>query len=124
MLGASSLPQETSAADPMPHQESLDAHVIVANEVLVSNDVTEDPRFADDPLVLEKGIRFYAGAPLRTSSGLVIGAVCVIDTQPREFRETDRRRLQEMADELVAGIESKARGRAEPVRQIVGKKSG
>ena len=61
--------------------------MIAANEVLVSEDVTEDPRFADDPLVLEKGIRFYAGAPLRTSAGLVIGALCLIDTRPRQFPE-------------------------------------
>jgi len=73
--------------------------------VLVSEDVTEDPRFADDPLVLEKGIRFYAGAPLRTRSGLVVGSLSVIDTQPRQFSETDRQRLQTMADELMVDLE-------------------
>jgi GAF domain-containing protein len=99
---------ETQAAGRDPHEESLDAHVVAANEVLVSEDVAEDPRFADDPLVLEKGIRFYAGAPLRTSSGLVIGSLCVIDTQPREFPEPDRQRLQEMADELMAQIERRS----------------
>ena len=91
-----------------PHEETLDAHVIAANEVLVSEDVTKDPRFADDPLVLEKGIRFYAGAPLRTSPGMVIGSLCIIDTKPREFPEPDRQRLQQMADELMVRIESRA----------------
>ena len=97
------------AVDPhvagQPAHESLDAHVVAANEVLVSEDVTEDPRFADDPLVLEKGIRFYAGAPLRTRSGLVVGSLSVIDTQPRQFSETDRQRLQTMADELMVDLE-------------------
>ncbi|MEE1611916.1 AI-2E family transporter [Microvirga sp. CF3016] len=92
------------------HDATLDAYVIAANEVLVSGDVTTDPRFADDPLVLEKGIRFYAGAPLRTSAGLVIGALCVIDTRPREFPESECRRLQEMADELMSEIERRAAG--------------
>ncbi|WP_244510692.1 AI-2E family transporter [Microvirga guangxiensis] len=99
------LTQETQVTQQTPHQESLDAHVIAANEVLVSGDVTKDPRFADDPLVLEKGIRFYAGAPLRTSAGLVIGTLCVIDTRPREFSEPNCRRLQDMADELMSQIE-------------------
>jgi GAF domain-containing protein len=76
--------------------------------VLVSEDVTKEPRFADDPLVLEKGIRFYAGAPLRTSTGLAIGALCIIDTQPREFSESDCQRLQEMADELMSQIEPRS----------------
>jgi GAF domain-containing protein len=99
--------RETEAIQ-QPHDESLDAHVIAANEMLVSEDVTKDPRFADDPLVLEKGIRFYAGAPLRTSAGLVIGALCVIDTQPREFPESECRRLQAMADELMSEIEHRS----------------
>ena len=105
---AAGLTRETEAPQQIPHEESLDAHVIAANEVLVSEDVTEDPRFADDPLVLEKGIRFYAGAPLRTSAGLVIGALCIIDTRPRTFPESDCRRLQEMADELMNQIERRA----------------
>jgi GAF domain-containing protein len=58
--------------------------------------------------VLEKGIRFYAGAPLRTSAGLVIGTLCVIDTRPREFPELDCRRLQDMADELMSQIERRS----------------
>lgn len=101
-------PRDEATGAPVSHHTtghsahgSLDAYVVAANEVIVSEDVTEDPRFADDPLVLEKGIRFYAGAPLRTSSGLAVGCLCVIDTQPREFPEPDRERLQEMADELV-----------------------
>lgn len=97
--------QEAQTLHQASHEEALDAHVVAANEVLVSEDVTKDTRFADDPLVLEKGIRFYAGAPLRTSAGVVIGSLCVIDTQPREFPEQDRRRLQEMADALMAQIE-------------------
>ncbi|ACL61414.1 AI-2E family transporter [Methylobacterium nodulans] len=105
---AASLNLETQVTEQTPREETLDAHVIAANEVLVSEDVTEDPRFADDPLVLEKGIRFYAGAPLRTSAGLVIGTLCVIDTRPREFPEPDRRRLQDMADELMSRIERRS----------------
>jgi len=96
-------------------KDSLEAHVVATNEVLVSEDVTKDARFADDPLVLEKGIRFYAGAPLRTSSGPVIGSVCLIDTRPRPFAERDRERLQQMADELMAQIEDRGKeGAAHP----------
>ena len=72
--------------------------------MLVCEDVTKDPRFADNPLILEKGIRFYAGAPLRTSDGVVLGSLCVIDMEPRQFSEADRERLQAMADEVMAKI--------------------
>jgi len=111
--------QDTQATPQAAHEESLDAHVVAANEVLVSEDVTKDERFADDPLVLEKGIRFYAGAPLRTSSGLVIGSLCVIDTQPREFPEPDRQRLQDMADALMTQIERRATEGESPAPDVV-----
>jgi len=89
------------------HDNSLEAHVIAANDVLVSEDVTEDARFADDPHVLEKGIRFYAGAPLRTSSGQVVGCLSLVDTQPRNFPDQDRVRLQDMANGLMVDIDSR-----------------
>jgi predicted PurR-regulated permease PerM/GAF domain-containing protein len=105
---ATDLSQENQAINQAPHEEPLGAYVIAANEVLVSEDVTEDPRFADDPRVLEKGIRFYAGVPLRTSAGYVVGSLCIVDTQPREFVDRDRQRLEQMANDLMGHIESRA----------------
>jgi GAF domain-containing protein len=77
--------------------------------VIVAEDVSKDSRFADDPFLIEKGIRFYAGAPLRTSSGFVLGSLCVIDTKPRTFSAKDRKLLQTIADELMAKVEAECR---------------
>ncbi|HEX2553369.1 MAG TPA: AI-2E family transporter [Microvirga sp.] len=105
MPGAAGLPPDLDAARRMPRETSICGQVVAHEEVLVAEDVTEDPRFADNPLVLEKGIRFYAGAPLRNAAGLVLGSLCIVDTKPRPFAEEDSRRLQEMADALMARIE-------------------
>jgi GAF domain-containing protein len=113
MPGAEGLPPELNAARQIPREESVCGHVIATDEVVVAEDVTKDPRFTDNPLVLEKGIRFYAGAPLRTSSGLVLGSLCVIDMQPREFSDADRQRLQSMADELMVQLERRSVGPAD-----------
>ena len=86
----------------------LDERVIAANEVLVSENVKEDDRFSDDSRVLEKGIQFYAGAPLRTATGEVVGCLSVIDTKPRKFGHADRARLQAMADELMLDLAGKS----------------
>ncbi len=107
--GASSPTADLDAARQLPREGAICGRVAVHDEVLVAEDVTKDPRFADNPLVLEKGIRFYAGAPLRTAAGLVLGSLCVIDTQPRPFSDEDRARLQAMADELIAGLEPASR---------------
>ncbi|WP_082145526.1 AI-2E family transporter [Microvirga massiliensis] len=105
--GAAGLPPDLDDARQAPRDISICGHVVAADGVLVAEDVTEDPRFADNPLVLEKGIRFYAGAPLRTSAGLVLGSLCVIDTKPRSFSDADRSRLQEEADQVMVQLESR-----------------
>ncbi|MCJ2042341.1 GAF domain-containing protein [Methylobacterium sp. J-059] len=53
-------------------------------DLLVIPDLTLDSRTRDNPLVTgDPRIRFYAGAPLRTTSGRALGSLCVIDNVPR-----------------------------------------
>lgn len=66
---------------------------------LVVLDATRDQRFCDHPLVTGGlGVRFYAGAPITTPSGLRLGTLCVLDTQPRDaFGEDKQAQLAAMA---------------------------
>lgn len=58
--------------------------VLSEPDLLVIPDLTDDHRTRSNPLVTgEPHIRFYAGAPLRTPTGSVMGSLCVIDGVPR-----------------------------------------
>ncbi len=55
-------------------------------EILIVGDSFKDDRFKDSALVKgDPNIRFYAGAPLVTPEGHVLGTLCVIDNKPRKI---------------------------------------
>ena len=62
----------------------LCAHIADSGETLVVPDTERDPRFAEHPLVTGRPVRFYAGAPLRSPEGVILGTLCVLDPEPRD----------------------------------------
>jgi PAS domain S-box-containing protein len=83
------------------------AHTILhANQVLEVRDAAADPRFASSPLVTTNpNIRFYAGAPLVTPSGFPLGALCVMDTIPRQLSAEQLTALQALSRRVVDQLE-------------------
>ena len=66
--------------------------------MLTVADATQDSRFADNPLVVgEFGLRAYAGAPIIGPTGHALGALCVLDTQARQFSTEALTRLATLA---------------------------
>lgn len=68
-----------------PRETSFCAHTMRGDGLMVVPDATRDQRFSGNALVLgEPHIRFYAGAPIVLDDGTQIGALCVIDHEPRD----------------------------------------
>lgn len=90
-----------------PREQAFCDHTIRSDEVMVVTDAERDDRFAQNPLVTgDPNIRFYAGAPLRLSSGLRVGSLCVIDRRPRQpLTEEERRRLEILAQVVVSEMD-------------------
>ncbi|MDH6626435.1 GAF domain-containing protein [Streptomyces sp. LBL] len=82
-------------------------HVVVRRKALVLEDVRDYPRFAGNPVVDEFGIRSYLGAPLIDSTGMVLGTVCVADTEPRAWGRTGLASIKATAADLVARLEQR-----------------
>ena len=88
----------------IPRSLSVCAHVVTSAESLIVEDVARDPRFANNPVLRERGLRFYAGAPLRDAAGSVYGTLCLLDTKPRSFTDREVRLLEAMAVELMGSV--------------------
>ncbi|KCW98934.1 histidine kinase, partial [Xanthomonas arboricola pv. pruni] len=89
-----------------PLFKSMCAHALLDSDVLVVPDTREDIRFARNPLVTgEAPLHFYAGAVLKTSEGLPLGTVCVLDRQPRQLSAEQVDALRALARQTMAQLE-------------------
>ena len=85
-----------------PRDISFCGHAIHSDDVMLVPDATEDPRFADNPLVTgELAVRFYAGAPLILSSGVRLGTLCAFDTKPKAIDSDQVDALRDLAAVVV-----------------------
>lgn len=98
--------------DESPRAISFCGHAICTPASLfVVEDARTDPRFADNPIVTERGVISYAGAPLVDSNGLALGTLCVFDTRARRFTLSQLSGLRNMADNVMYLMERHVRER-------------
>ncbi|WP_421446655.1 GAF domain-containing protein, partial [Agrobacterium tumefaciens] len=78
---------------------SFCAHALSSASLLTISDTHQDPRFLDNPLVVGPPfIRFYAGCPLVSPGGMILGTLCIIDTAPRAgLSEQEQANLRDLA---------------------------
>lgn len=75
-------------------------------ECLMVTDATLDDRFRHNPLVTgAPHIRSYLGAPILTSDGYALGALCAIDYRPRSFTAAQQSMLANFAGLAMNEIE-------------------
>ena len=110
-----------------PHCEtdlnsSVCAHALAQpDELLIIPDLTTDPRTSANPLVTgDPFIRFYAGAPLRTARGLVLGTLCVIDKKPRPngLSASQQNGLRLLARQVLSQLELRRAVEARDVLRV------
>lgn len=89
-----------------PRSDAICHATIASGAALIIPDTRADPLYAQNPLVVgAPHIRFYAGAPLRTPDGHLIGTLCVLDTEPRAFGEEEREILIDLAQIVIDELE-------------------
>ncbi len=102
----------------IPREKAPCSQVAESAGPLVIEDLQQDQLYANSPLGLA-GTRFYAGAPLVTSDGYGLGALCVLGTEPRQASAAEMAALTDLAAMVMAQIELQhAFGRIDPVSNM------
>ena len=96
-----------------PRAQALCAYVVASDDKLVVEDVARDPRFGDNPMLGEHGLRFYAGVPLRGEGGAVYGSFALLDSEPRVLSPRELRLLDAMGKDLMDSVLGQGEAAAE-----------
>jgi diguanylate cyclase (GGDEF)-like protein len=92
-----------------PREDALCAHTVLGTDLLVVADLADDGRFRDHHLLVgAPRARFYAGAPMLAGDGLAVGAVCVLDTVPRQLERWQLEVLEVLAQQAVSVLRLRA----------------
>lgn len=86
----------------VPREATFCQYVVASEEPMVVQDTTRDPVFSQHPAVTgEAHIRFYAGVPLKTKEGYIVGTICAIDRRTRSFSAQDLKILEELGGAVM-----------------------
>lgn len=98
--------------DETPLEYAFCAHAINQDDIMVVENATLDDRFKNNPFVTgEANVRFYAGMPLTTPTGVKLGTLCVIDTKPNSLSDGQIEALRVLSRQVIKNLEMRLKMR-------------
>lgn len=98
---------EATRQSPLTH--SFCQYAVTTRKPFVVKDARDHPLVSSNLAVEEQGVIAYAGEPLETSKGNVLGALCVIFGAPRDWQPDELELLSELSALAVTEIEYRLR---------------
>jgi GAF domain-containing protein len=99
------LPEPVASERETPLSYSFCKHVVARGGPVVVTDARTDPLVRDNPAIDEFDVGAYAGMPLVTTDGYVLGTLCAIDHVPRNWAPEDLDTLRDLSESVVSEIE-------------------
>jgi hypothetical protein len=96
--GASGLPEPWQRRRGTPLTHSFCQYVVGSGRPLVVADARRHPVLHDNQAIGDLGTVAYAGAPIVTATGQILGSFCVIDVRPRLWTGAELRTVVAYAD--------------------------
>lgn len=98
-------PYASNRETPLSH--SFCQYVVTSRAPLIIVDARTDPLVATNGAVVDLGVTAYLGFPIMTRDGQVLGSLCAIETEPRQWTSDDLDLVAKFAriaeDEIALG---------------------
>ena len=89
-----------------PRNISICSLVVAKRAAIIVGDTLLDERFRENPMVIGPPfVRSYAGLPLISPEGFILGTVCVLDLRPRQLSSAQVDGLKILATQVMALLE-------------------
>nr|WP_294944450.1 GAF domain-containing sensor histidine kinase [uncultured Mucilaginibacter sp.] len=86
--------------------DTIASLALLSDDTTVFADTHKEPMLRHKPVFIADGLlRFYAGAPIKTMDGYLLGTVCVIDAAPRSVTEKQLQMLKNLSELVVDELE-------------------
>lgn len=95
--GAAGLPEPYATVRETPTSHSYCQRVVISREPLIVFDSRTDPRVSQIPVIEGLPVVGYAGIPLLSDEGHVVGIFCAIDHEPRAWTNEELESLADLA---------------------------
>lgn len=92
-----------------PLSHSFCQYAVATGERLVIPDARSHEWVRENPAVEELDVAAYAGSPLETAAGNVLGTLCVIDHEPRDWMDWELEVLSDLAALAITEIDFRIR---------------
>ena len=103
--GAVGLGEPRMSRRETPLSHSFCQHVVASSKPFIVEDARDHALVRDNLAIPDLGIVAYAGIPLITAEGHVLGSFCAIDREPRKWSDEDIANLQDLAAAATIEIE-------------------
>jgi phosphoserine phosphatase RsbU/P len=98
------LPDRVAREHGTPLSHSICKHVVDSEQPLLIDDTLENPVVRYNGAVIDLNVRAYAGYPLKTDTGEVIGSFCVLDTEQHAWTQEDLQCLEDLAAMVMTEV--------------------
>lgn len=108
-----------ASMDVLDRKDAICHYPVATGQMVIIEDTLLDERSSGSAVIIEAGIRFYAGVPLIDEEGFALGTLCVLNNEPKNLSEEQIATLKKLAEAVTKLLLAKKKNiQAEYFQQI------